>query len=123
MTTYVVLLTGDETAWERLTAEQQASVFAKHEEFARLLASRGHQLTGGQELVPSHTTKKITKAADGAVMVTDGPCTESVEQLGAFYLVESDDLDDLLDICGVLAEPDGAIEVRAAVDHGTDSGA
>ncbi|MFF5992970.1 hypothetical protein [Prauserella flavalba] len=46
MTTYVVLLTGDETAWERLTAEQQASVFAKHEEFARLLASRLAALDG-----------------------------------------------------------------------------
>lgn len=41
MTTYIVLLTGDEAAWEKMTAEQQASVFAKHEEFASLLASRG----------------------------------------------------------------------------------
>lgn len=117
MTTYVVLLTGNEAAWETLTGEQQASVFAKHEEFARLLASRGHKLSGGQELMPSHTTRTVTKGDDGKVAVTDGPYAETVEQLGAFYLVDSDDLDDLLDICGVLAEPDGAIEVRAAVDH------
>ena len=122
MTTYVVLLTGDETTWERLTAEQQASVFAKHEEFAGMLAARGHRLAGGQELMPSQTTKKITKGSDGKVAVTDGPYAETVEQLGAFYLVDSDDLEDLIEICGVLAESDGAIEVRAAVDHGVDEG-
>ena len=121
MTTYVVLLTGDEAVWDGLTPEQQATVFGKHEEFARLLAERGHHLTDGQELTPSPTTKKITKSADGAVSVTDGPYAESAEQLGSFYLVESDDLHDLLDICAVLVETDGAIEVRAAVDHGADA--
>ena len=39
---------------------------------------------------------------------------ETVEQLTGFYLVESDDLDDLLDLCGLLAGADG-VEVRAAV--------
>ncbi|WET77363.1 YciI family protein [Amycolatopsis sp. QT-25] len=99
----------------------EVSVFAKHEEFARLLASRGHELAGGQELMPSHTTRTVTKGDDGKV-VTDGPYAETVEQLGAFYLVESDDLEDLLEICGVLAEPDGAIEVRTAVDHSDNAG-
>ncbi|SDT26785.1 YciI family protein [Microlunatus soli] len=121
MTTYVVLLTGDENAWEQMTTEQQSSVFAKHEEFARLLAARGHRLTGGQELMPSPNTKKITKGPDGSVAVTDGPYAETVEQLGAFYLVETDDLDDLLEVSALLAETDGAIEVRAAVDHSEDA--
>ncbi|WP_159621447.1 YciI family protein [Ruania rhizosphaerae] len=122
MSTYVVLLTGDETVWEKVDAEQQASVFAKHEEFARLLAARGHQLAGGEELKPSQGTKKITPGADGKLTVTDGPYAETVEQLGGFYLVESDDLEDLIEICGVLAESHGAIEVRAAVDHSGNGG-
>lgn len=120
MTTYVVLLTGDEAAWERMTPEEQAAEFAKHEEFSRLLTERGHELVGGQELTPSAATKKVTKDDAGKVVVTDGPYAETVEQLGAFYLVQSDDLDDLLQICGALAGADGAIEVRAAVDHGED---
>ena len=37
-----------------------------------------------------------------------------MEQLTGFYLVQSDDLDDLLDVCGVLAGVEG-VEVRAAV--------
>jgi hypothetical protein len=46
------------------------------------------------------------------VSVTDGPYAETVEQLTGFYLVESDDLDDLLNVCGLVSEGD-PVEVRA----------
>lgn len=121
MTTYIVLLTGNESAWAEMSEHQQAEVFERHEKFAALLEARGHQITGGQELTPSAETKTLTKSDDGKFSITDGPYAESVEQLGAFYTVESDDIDDLLEICQVLAEPDGAIEVRAAVDHGEEA--
>lgn len=121
MTTYVVLLPGDETTWENATPEEQAAVFAKHEEFSRALAERGHTITGGAELTHSRTTRKVARKADGSLVVTDGPYAETVEQLSGFYVVESDDLDDLLEVCAILAEPGSTpVEVRAAVDHSGD---
>ena len=42
------------------------------------------------------------------------PYAETVEQLTGFYLVETDDLDDLLNLCGLLSEGD-PIEVRACL--------
>ena len=57
--------------------------------------------------------KKDERVKD--VSVTDGPFVESVEQLGGFYLVSSNDLDDLVDVCGILADGDGYIEVRTCV--------
>ena len=39
--------------------------------------------------------------------MTDGPYAETVEQLTGFYLIESDDLDDLLECCKVLAQERG----------------
>lgn len=117
MTEYVVLLTGDEALWENADEQQRAEVFARHEEFSRLLAERGHTVTGGAELTHSRTTRQVRRGSDGSVTVTDGPYTESVEQLGGFYSVQSDDLDDLLQICAVLADGDGAVEVRAAVEY------
>ena len=110
MTTYVVLLTGDEAACEHMSAEERAGVFAKHEEFARLLTERGHELVGGEELTPSTATKTIVSSGTGAAVVSDGPYAETVERLGAFYLVKSDDMDDLLEICRVLVSADGAVE-------------
>ncbi|WP_435770983.1 YciI family protein [Nocardioides sp. SYSU DS0651] len=122
MTTYVVLLPGDESVWERATAEEQAAVFARHEEFSRALAELAHTVTGGAELTHSRTTKQVARDSAGAVLVTDGPFAETVEQLSGFYVVESDDLDDLLEVSAILADPGGApVEVRAAVDHDTDA--
>ena len=117
-TTYAVLLPGDESTWEAATAEERATMYARHEEFSRLLAERGHVVVGGAELTHSRTAKVVRSSANGSgVVVSDGPYAETVEQLSGFYLVQSDDLDDLLEICGLLAGADGGVEVRATVDH------
>ncbi|MEQ6901790.1 YciI family protein [Nocardioides sp. YIM 152588] len=121
MTTYVVLLPGDENAWEAMSGEEQAAVFAKHEQFGKQLAERGHTVTGGAELTHSRTTRKVGRGADGAVLVTDGPYAETVEQLSGFYVVESDDVEDLLQVCAILADAGGPpIEVRATTENVVD---
>lgn len=117
MTEYVVLLPGNESAWESASAEEQAAVYAQHSEFARLLEERGHRITGGSELTHSRTARTVRRTPDGGHTVTEGPYAEAVEQLSGFYVVESDDLDDLLEICAVLASVEEGVEVRTTVDH------
>jgi hypothetical protein len=120
MTDYAILLTGDEERWANATEEQRAATFARHDEFSTALEKRGHSVTGGAELAHSRGTK-LVRGSRGAVSVTDGPYAESAEQLGGFYLVRSDDLDDLLDVCGILADGDGAIEVRVCLPAPEDA--
>ena len=119
MTQYVVLLPGDESAWANATEEQRSETYAKHGEFARLLGERGHKLTGGNELTHS-SEATVVRNGDGGIVVTYGPYAETVEQLTGFYVVDTDDLDDLLQVVGVLAGAEGAIEVRPTVDHSSD---
>ena len=119
MTEYVVLLPGDESAWANATDEQRSETYARHGEFARLLGERGHRITGGSELTHSREAK-LVRNGPGGVVVTDGPYAETVEQLTGFYVVDTDDLDDLLQVVGLLAGDDGAIEVRPTVDHSSD---
>jgi len=119
MTEYVVLLPGDESAWADATDEQRSETYARHGEFARLLGERGHRITGGSELTHSREAK-LVRNGPGGVVVTDGPYAETVEQLTGFYVVDTDDLDDLLQVVGLLAGDDGAIEVRPTVDHSSD---
>jgi hypothetical protein len=116
MTTYAVLLPGDESTWATATDEQRAAMYEKHNRFAELLAERGHKVTGGAELTNSATGKIVSGSLD-SVTVTDGPYAETTEQLTGFYTVETDDLDDLLKVCGILAEGGAKVEVRATVDH------
>jgi hypothetical protein len=118
MTTYVVLLPGDESTWESATPERRAAVYETHARFAALLAERGHKITGGAELTHSRTTKQVRRDPSGRAVVTDGPYAETVEQLTGFYVVESDDVDDLLEACALLAGDGAPVEVRAMVDHG-----
>jgi len=115
MTQYLILLPGDEAAWQRATDEERAATYARHHRFMELLLERGHRVTGGAELTHSSQARVVRGDLD-AVTVSEGPYAETVEQLSGFYGVESDDLDDLLNICGLLAEG-GAVDVRAAVEQ------
>ncbi len=111
MTSYVVLLPGDESVWAATPEDEKQAVYAKHSQFAEALAARGHKVTGGAELADSKQARVVRRSADG-LAITQGPYAETVEQLTGFYLVESDDLDDLLDCVGILADVESGIEVR-----------
>jgi hypothetical protein len=117
MTEYAVLLPGNESMISQASAEDRAEMYERHMKFAELLAARGHQVTGGNELQASTTARTVTGALD-AIAVTEGPYAETTEQLTGFYTVKTDDLDDLLKICGLLAQGGASVEVRPTVDHG-----
>jgi hypothetical protein len=116
MKEYVILLPGDEDTWEQSSAEHKKSVYDVHREFMRRLEERSHVLAGGAELAHSRTSWVVRR--DGArPVVTEGPYAESAEQLTGFYLVRTDDLDDLLQTVAMLADADGPVEVRPTVEE------
>jgi hypothetical protein len=112
MTEYVVLLPGDEAEWEAATEERRQATYQQHREFAKLLEERGHRVTGGAELAHSREAKVLRTDPDGHHSVTAGPYAESVEQLTGFYIIDTSDPDDLLEVCKVLGRGEGVIEVR-----------
>jgi hypothetical protein len=118
MTQYFVLLPSDEARYAASTDQERADLSAAHTEFVQLLAERGHKMTGGAQLAPSSQSRLVRGSGLDQVSVTDGPYAESTEQAGGFYTIESDDLDDLLKVCGRLtATPFHAvIEVRPIIE-------
>jgi hypothetical protein len=113
MTEYMLLLPGSEANWASATPEQRENVHAAHTRFASLLEERGHKMTGGAALTPSAEAKVVRGELDD-VTVTEGPYAESVEQVTGFYTVATDDLDDLVKICGLLSATGfHDVEVRA----------
>jgi hypothetical protein len=120
MTEYAVLLPGDESAWENMSADDRAATYARHAAFSKALEERGHKITGGAELTHSRTARTLRRTGN-EITVTDGPYAETVEQLSGFYLVQTDDLDDLVEVTKILADAEGAIEIRACVDHSGDA--
>jgi hypothetical protein len=79
-----------------------------------LQASGGWVFAGGLHPISSATT---VRAADGEVLLTDGPFAETKEHLGGFWIIDVADLDAALDwaargsaACG------GPVEVRPFQD-------
>lgn len=115
MTDYIVLIPDNETEWAAKDEAERQLMYGKHREFAAALAERGHEVTAGAELTPSREARTVRREGE-ELRITEGPYAESVEQLSGFYLIESDDLDDLLECVGILAEGEGGLEVRACAD-------
>ena len=113
MAEYVVLIVGDaDRWWTTMNPEQRAAGYAEYNRFGEELTRRGHRITGGAEL---HATSEGRRIPGGGGPVTEGPFAESTEQVGGFYQVETNDLDDLLECCQIIAALGDGIEVRRVV--------
>lgn len=116
MTEYMVVIVGDaDRWWTSMSLQERRDGYAEYARFGEELARRGHTVTGGAEL---HQMSEARSIRPGSSVVTDGPFTETAEQIGGFYLVESDDLDDLLDCCKIIAATGDGIMVRRTVEPG-----
>lgn len=95
MSRFMLLLPAPEAEWASLPTEDQEKGMRSHEQFHRELAEGGHQLVATSPLEPSARATSMRPDGTGRALVTDGPFTESVEQVVGFYLVETDDEADL----------------------------
>jgi len=68
---------------------------------------------------PLHHTSTATslRIRDGKRLITDGPFAETREQLGGFFLIKADDLDQALSIAELLPMAKrGTIEIRPVIE-------
>lgn len=112
MAEYVILIVGDaERWWTTMSEEDRKHAYGEYGRFGEELTRRGHRITGGAELHRPSEGRRI--APDGTV--TEGPFAETTEQVGGFYRVDTDDVDDLLEVCQILTAVGEGIEVRRVV--------
>jgi hypothetical protein len=111
MSRYMVLIPGDESAWESTPQDEKERIYQAHSDFAKLLADRGHTFVTGAKLASSRESRIVSGDLDD-VTVTEGPYAESAEQLTGFYLVDTEDVDDLHRCIGRLTAAGERIEVR-----------
>ena len=119
MARYLVMLRGDQATWDAWTDDDMARNSERHAAFARLAPTRGHTIVGGEELTHPGGALVVRRSTDGTGTVSDGPYTELVEQVGGYYVVETDDVHDL---AAVLAQTlSEGVEIRGFVDHSADT--
>jgi len=120
MSRHLVLLPAPEAAWAQLPPEEHEKGMRSHETFHRDLAAGGHRIVAAGPLTPSAQAVSMRPDGSGGVLVTDGPFTESVEQVVGFYLVDTDDRADLRRVCEEFASRGELIELRDMAEDPDD---
>jgi hypothetical protein len=115
MSRFLVSLIGDESFMEQASPEQIDEVVAEMDEFNDELVKAGVYLQG-DGLGPSAEAKTLRYGEDGKPVVTDGPFTESKEQLGGFWILECKDIDEVVDWIRRSPIREGAAEIREIVE-------
>jgi len=117
MARYMLLIYGDSAQWEAMTPEQREEHAAAHAAFRTAAGSR---VVGSEELELASVATTMRSGSTGDVLITDGPFLETKEAVGGFYLLEADDLDDVLKLVALLPEVragHSGVEIRPVVDH------
>ena len=120
MRRYLVLLPAPEAEWAALPPEEHLKGTQAHERFQRELAEGGHRVITASPLTPSAQALSMRPNGQGGATITDGPFAESVEQLAGFYLIDSNDRDDLVRCCARLVSGGGFVELRQLAQQGAD---
>ncbi len=117
---YAILIYGDEASLDT-TPDGMKAMFDLYQDYERWLADRGIK-RGAEALYPTDQATTL-RVRDGEVMTIDGPFAETKEQLGGFYLVECEHLDEALEAARACpGSRHGSIEVRPVVDLGAFEG-
>lgn len=109
---YMLLVYIDEQA---LSESERAECYRESSQLAHDLNASGNYLSTAP-LRPTATATSV-RVREGKRLVTDGPFAETREQLGGFFMVEANDLDEALSIAArIPAARAGTIEVRPIVE-------
>jgi hypothetical protein len=113
---YILLIYGDEKAFAGMSPEETNSVMGEYDKYSAWLAEKGWIRAGD----PLADTDKATtvRMLDGNVLATDGPFAETKEQLGGYYIVECDNLDEAIEAAKRIptVAAGGSVEVRPIID-------
>lgn len=109
---YMLLVYLDEQA---MTDEERAHCYVESAQLARDLNAR-RQFLDASPLHPVATATSV-RVRDGKRMITDGPFAETREQLGGFYLIEANNLDEAIDIAERIPPAKlGTVEIRPVME-------
>jgi hypothetical protein len=111
---YLFLGYADQDVERGWTSDELNAVIEQHSAFGARMREAG-KFVAGVGLDASAAAAVVRHRGDGDFLVTDGPFTETSEQIGGLYILECDDYDEALALAKQIPfSPEMAIEVRPA---------
>jgi hypothetical protein len=109
---YMLLIYLDE---KTLSEDERQSCYAESLQLAQEIHSRGQYL-GANPLHPVSMATSV-RVRQGKRLVTDGPFAETREQLGGYFLIEAENLDEAIAVAErIPMARKGTVEVRPVID-------
>jgi hypothetical protein len=109
---YMLLIYADEQAW---TEPEREKCYGESTELAHRLKAQGQYLAANP--LQSVSTATSVQVRNDKRVVTDGPFAETREQLGGYFLVEAQNLDEAIAIAGQIpGARKGTVEIRPVVE-------
>lgn len=114
---YLCLIYANENAGPQPGTEEFGLLLAAYGEFTKLVQDDGVYV-GGEALQDVATATTVTTKS-GVVETMDGPFAETKEQLGGYYLLDCENLDEALKYAAQIPSAAyGCVEVRPIMDYG-----
>jgi hypothetical protein len=111
---YMLLLFNEEATEDMTMSEDAMAPWIKFGEDAKGIAP---QVAG--EALQGSGTATVVSVRNGKTLTTDGPFSDTKEQLGGFYIFDCKNLDDAIKLASMIPwAPTGHIEVRPIIDFG-----
>jgi hypothetical protein len=111
---YLLLIHGDEGTWAGMSESERAAMYEEFGTYTAALREAG-AMVGANQLQPSSTATTV-RVQGGERIVTDGPFAETKEQLGGYFLIDVESVDDALDWAARIPTARyGPVEVRPVV--------
>lgn len=108
---YILMIYSDEQIYMKWSKEQLDACYSDHGKYSEALTKAG-VLRGGAELMPTADATSI-RFANGKPKTFDGPFAETKEQLGGYYVIEVDNLEQALEWAEKMPCMDsGTVEIR-----------
>jgi hypothetical protein len=108
---YLLMICTEEKAMLEASPADAAANTAAYMAWMEAATKRG-VLVGGERLRPT-TDATTVRVRDGETLTSDGPFAETKEQVGGYYMVDCNDLDEAIELAaGIPGARQGAIEVR-----------
>ena len=108
---YILLIYSSDEMWENKSADEINQIMGEYNAFTESIVKSGN-FKAGEELQPA-TAATTVRVRNGKPQLTDGPFAETREQLGGFYLIEADNLDQATQIASrIPSAREGCVEIR-----------
>lgn len=112
---YLCLIYSEREKLEALPSDELDMIIREYLAFTDEIKQSGHYLGG--EALQSPRTSVMVRMRNDKLSTTDGPFSETKEQLGGFFLINAKDLNDAIHIASNIPGARwGTVEVRPVLE-------